>query len=40
MTNSIDQRIENVRKGIMKRASAMKEKVKKQGFAFKPLVEK
>lgn len=36
MTNSIDQRIESVRKGIMKRASAMKEKVKKQGFAFKP----
>lgn len=36
MTNSIDQRIENVRKGVMKRASAMKEKVKKQGFAFKP----
>lgn len=36
MTNSIDQRIENIRKGIMKRASAMKEKVKKQGFAFKP----
>lgn len=36
MTNSIDQRIENVRKGIMKRASATKEKVKKQGFAFKP----
>lgn len=36
MTNSIDKRIENVRKGIMKRASAMKEKVKKQGFAFKP----
>lgn len=36
MTNSIEQRIENVRKGIMKRASAMKEKVKKQGFAFKP----
>ena len=36
MTNSIDQRIENVRKGIMKRASAMKEKVKKQGFVFKP----
>nr|DAG73536.1 MAG TPA: large terminase [Caudoviricetes sp.] len=36
MTNSIDERIENVRKGIMKRASAMKEKVKKQGFAFKP----
>lgn len=36
MTNSIDRRIENVRKGIMKRASAMKEKVKKQGFAFKP----
>lgn len=36
MTNSIDQRIDNVRKGIMKRASAMKEKVKKQGFAFKP----
>ena len=36
MTNSIDQRIESIRKGIMKRASAMKEKVKKQGFAFKP----
>lgn len=36
MTNSIDQRIENIRKGIMKRASAMKEKVKKQGFAFEP----
>lgn len=36
MTNSIEQRIENVRKGIMKRASAMKEKVKKQGFVFKP----
>lgn len=36
MTNSIEQRIENVRKGIMKRASAIKEKVKKQGFAFKP----
>ena len=36
MTNSIEQRIENVRKGIMKRASAMKEKVKKQGFIFKP----
>ena len=36
MTNSIDQRIENIRNGIMKRASAMKEKVKKQGFAFKP----
>lgn len=36
MTNSIDQRIENVRNGIMKRASAMKEKVKKKGFAFKP----
>lgn len=36
MTNSIEQRIENVRKGIIKRASAMKEKVKKQGFAFKP----
>lgn len=36
MTNSIEHRIENVRKGIMKRASAMKEKVKKQGFAFKP----
>lgn len=36
MTNSIDQRIENVRKCLMKRASAMKEKVKKKGFAFKP----
>lgn len=32
----IDARIENIRKGIMKRAAAMKEKAKKQGFNFKP----
>ncbi len=35
MTN-IDERIENIRKGIMKRAAAMKEKAKKQGFNFQP----
>lgn len=34
--NNIDQRIENIRKSIMKRAAAMKEKAKKQGFNFKP----
>ena len=34
--NSIDARIENIRKGIMQRAAAMKEKAKKQGFIFKP----
>lgn len=34
--NNIDERIENIRKGIMKRAAAMKEKAKKQGFIFKP----
>lgn len=34
--NDIDQRIENIRKGIMKRAAAMKEKAKKQGFIFQP----
>lgn len=34
--NNIDERIENIRKGIMKRATAIKEKVKKQGFIFQP----
>lgn len=34
--NNIDQRIGNIRKGIMQRAAAMKEKAKKQGFNFKP----
>lgn len=34
--NNIDARIENIRKGIMQRAAAMKERAKKQGFNFKP----
>lgn len=34
--SDIDTRIENIRKGITKRAAAMKAKVKKQGFQFKP----
>lgn len=34
--DSINERIENIRKGIMQRAAAMKEKAKKQGFIFKP----
>lgn len=34
--NNIDERIKNIRKGIMRRAVAMKEKAKKQGFNFKP----
>lgn len=34
--NNIDARIENIRKGIMRRAAAMKERAKKQGFNFKP----
>lgn len=38
--NNINERIENIRKGIMKRAAAMKEKAKKQGFIFKPFSAK
>lgn len=38
--NDINTRIENIRKGIEKRAAAMKAKVKKQGFQFKPLSDK
>ena len=33
--SNIDIRIENIRKGIAKRAAAMKAKVQKQGFQFK-----
>lgn len=42
MTNPIDinTRIENIRKGITKRAAAMKAKVQKQGFQFKPFSDK
>lgn len=40
MKNSIDERIENIRKGIAKRAAAMKAKVQKQGFQFKPFSDK
>lgn len=40
MSSNIDERIENIRKGIKKRAAAMKAKVKKQGFKFKPFSEK
>jgi len=39
-TDSIDTRIENIRKGITKRAAAMKAKVQKQGFQFKPFSAK
>lgn len=38
--NDIDTRIENIRKGIAKRAAAMKTKAKKKGFKFKPFSEK
>lgn len=38
--SSIDTRIENIRKGIAKRAAAMKAKVRKQGFQFKPFSAK
>lgn len=37
---TIETRIENIRKGISKRASAMKAKVQKQGFQFKPFSAK
>lgn len=38
--SDINTRIENIRKGIIKRAAAMKSKVKKQGFQFKPFSTK
>jgi len=38
--NDINTRIENIRKGIAKRAAAMKAKVQKQGFQFKPFSTK
>lgn len=34
--SSIENRIQNIRKSIMKHAVSMKEKAKKQGFEFKP----
>lgn len=40
MKNRIDERIENIRKGITKRAAAMKAKAQKQGFQFKPFSDK
>lgn len=40
MGNDINTRIENIRKGITKRAAAMKAKVQKQGFQFKPFSNK
>lgn len=36
MMNNFEERLASVRQGIMKRAAAMKEKAKKQGFEFKP----
>lgn len=38
--DDINTRIENIRKGITKRAAAMKAKVQKQGFQFKPFSAK
>lgn len=38
--SDINTRIENIRKGITNRAAAMKAKVKKQGFQFKPFSDK
>lgn len=40
MENSIDNRIENIKKSITKRTAAMKAKAKKQGFKFKPFSDK
>lgn len=40
MMNNFEERLASVRKGIMKRAAAMKEKAKKQGFEFKPFSRK
>lgn len=38
--SDINTRIENIRKGITKRAAAMKAKAQKQGFQFKPFSDK
>ena len=38
--NNFEERLASVRQGIMKRAAAMKEKAKKQGFEFKPFSRK
>ena len=40
MMNNFEERLASVRKGIMKRAAAMKEKAKKQGFEFEPFSRK
>lgn len=40
MMNNFEARLASVRQGIMKRAAAMKEKAKKQGFEFKPFSKK
>ena len=40
MMNNFEERLASVRQGIMKRAAAMKEKAKKQGFEFKPFSRK
>lgn len=40
MSIDINTRIENIRKGITKRATAMKAKVQKQSFQFKPFSDK
>lgn len=40
MMNNFEERLAFVRQGIMKRAAAMKEKAKKQGFEFKPFSRK
>lgn len=40
MMNNFEERLASVRQGIMKRAAAMKEKAKKQGFGFKPFSRK
>ena len=40
MMNNFEERLASVRQGIMKRAAAMKEKAKTQGFEFKPFSRK
>ena len=40
MMNNFEERLASVRQGIMKRAAAMKENAKKQGFEFKPFSRK
>ena len=40
MMNNFEERLASVRQGIVKRAAAMKEKAKKQGFEFKPFSRK